>query len=215
MHVVAIVSQKGGAGKTTLSVHLAVAGARKGMSVALIDLDPQATAAQWGDWRGGDNPAVVATPYTRLEATLQEAAQAGVDLCILDSPPAADAAAVSAARAADLVLVPTRVSAFDLHAIKTTGELMRIAQKPAYTIFNAVPPRAASLVEDAAAVVRGIGMPLAPVCLTERAAFRHAVVDGHTASEYEPGCKAASEVDAVFDWMMGRLTKTQPVPQAA
>jgi molybdopterin-guanine dinucleotide biosynthesis protein len=80
MHVVAIVSQKGGAGKTTLSVHLAVAGARKGMSVALIDLDPQATAAQWGDWRGGDNPAVVATPYTRLEATLQEAAQAGVDV---------------------------------------------------------------------------------------------------------------------------------------
>ena len=64
--------------------------------------------------------------------------------------------AVSAARAADLVLVPTRVSAFDLHAIKTTGELMRIAQKPAYTIFNAVPPRAAALVEDAAAVVRGI-----------------------------------------------------------
>jgi chromosome partitioning protein len=80
MHIVAIVSQKGGAGKTTLSVHLAVAAARKGMSVALIDLDPQATAAQWGDWRGGDNPAVVATPYTRLEATLLEAAQAGVEI---------------------------------------------------------------------------------------------------------------------------------------
>jgi chromosome partitioning protein len=215
MQIVAIVSQKGGAGKTTLSVHLAVAAARHGKSVALIDLDPQATAAQWGDWRGGENPAVVATPYTRLAATLAEAKEAGVELVFLDSPPAADAAAVSAARAADLVLVPTRVSAFDLHAIKTTAELMRIAQKPAFTIFNAVPPRAANLIEDAAAVVRAIGMPLAPVCLTERAAFRHAVVDGHTAIEYEPGGKAASEVDAVYNWMMGRLNRPQSLPQAA
>ena len=107
MKVVAIISQKGGVGKTTIAVHLAVAAVQAGYTVALVDLDPQATAAQWSDWRGGENPAVVAAPHARLTPTLKEAAESGVDLVIIDSPPAADSAAVAAAKAADLVIIPT------------------------------------------------------------------------------------------------------------
>jgi chromosome partitioning protein len=213
MRTVAIVSQKGGAGKTTLAVHLAVAAARSGYSVAVIDLDQQATAAQWADWRSDDSVTVVAAPHARLPQTLAEARRSDVDLVIIDSPPAADSAAVAAAKAADLVLIPTRPSAFDLHAIKTTADLVRVAQKAAFVVLNGVPPRAVALVDEVAAVVRSLGLNLAPVCLVDRAAFRHAVVSGQTAQEYEPAGKAAAEVESVYAWTCGQLhMSTCPQP---
>ena len=205
MKTLAVVSQKGGAGKTTIAVHLAVAASRAGLTVALLDLDPQATAATWADWRGGENPAVVAAPHTRLGAPMEEARRSGVDLLIIDSPPAADAAAVAAARAADLVLIPTRASAFDLHAIRTTAELVRIAQKPAFVLLNAVPPRAAGLIEEARAVVADLQLQLAPVSLVDRAAFRHAVINGLTAGEFEPTGKAAAEIEELYVWICGQV----------
>jgi chromosome partitioning protein len=205
MKTISIVSQKGGVGKTTLAVHLAVAAANAGYTVAVIDLDPQATAAQWADWRGTENPAVVAAPHARLGPTLAEAQKAGVDLVVIDSPPAADSAAVAAAKAADLVLIPTRASAFDLHAIKTTAELVRVAQKPAYVVLNAVPPRATALIEEVATVISSLQLSIAPVCLVDRAAFRHAVINGQAAGEYEPGGKAAEEIDRLYTWACGRL----------
>jgi chromosome partitioning protein len=210
MKTIAIVSQKGGAGKTTIAVHLAVAADRAGLTVAIIDLDPQATAASWADWRGGDTPAVVAAPHSRLAVTLEEAKRAGVDLAIIDSPPAADAAAVAAARAADLVLIPTRASAFDLHAIKTTAELVKIAQTPAFVVLNAVPPRALALLQEAGQVVESLQLRLAPVCLVDRAAFRHAVINGQTAAEFEPAGKAAAEIDHFFKWLRGQVDMPTP-----
>ncbi|MGA9658711.1 MAG: AAA family ATPase [Asticcacaulis sp.] len=224
MKTLAIVSQKGGVGKTTIAVHIAVAAAKSGYSVAIIDLDPQATAAQWADWRGaiegeGDaNPVVVAAPHARLAPTLKEAEKMGVDLVILDSPPAADSAAVAAAKMADLVLIPTRASAFDLHAIKTTAELVRVAQKPAAVLLNAVPPRANSLIEEVATVIHSLQLSIAPVCLVDRAALRHAVINGLTAGEYEPAGKASGEVQKLYEWVCGRLdmpTKPPKKKQAA
>lgn len=216
MKTLAIVSQKGGVGKTTIAVHIAVAAAKAGHSVAIIDLDPQATAAQWSDWRnasgrdpGGEgaaeNPVVVAAPHARLAATIKEAEKMGVDLVILDSPPAADSAAVAAAKIADLVLIPTRASAFDLHAIKTTAELVRVAQKPASVLLNAVPARANALIEEVATVIHSLSLSIAPVCLVDRAALRHAVINGQTAAEFEPAGKAADEVQKLYTWVCGRL----------
>ena len=219
MKTLAIVSQKGGVGKTTIAVHIAVAAAKAGYSVAIIDLDPQATAAQWADWRGegprrggegadenaDPNPVVVAAPHARLGPTLKEAEKMGVDLVILDSPPAADSAAVAAAKAADLVLIPTRASASDLHAIKTTAELVKVAQKPASVLLNAVPARANSLIEEVATVIHSLNLAIAPVCLVDRAALHHAVINGRTAGEYEPLGKAADEVRALYAWVCGRL----------
>ena len=212
MKTLAIVSQKGGVGKTTIAVHIAVAAAASGYSVAIIDLDPQATAAQWSDWRNAgkgegaaENPVVVAAPHARLAATIKEADKMGVDLVILDSPPAADSAAVAAAKMADLVLIPTRASAFDLHAIKTTAELVRVAQKPASVLLNAVPARANALIEEVATVIHSLNLNIAPVCLVDRAALRHAVINGQTAAEFEPLGKAADEVQKLYAWVCGRL----------
>src|SRR6201986_1411279 len=107
MKTVAIVSQKGGSGKTTLAVHLATAATIAGHTTAIIDLDPQATATSWGDDRA-NGPEVISGQATRLPALLQTARDNGATFLVIDTAPNADQTASLAARAADLVLIPCR-----------------------------------------------------------------------------------------------------------
>jgi chromosome partitioning protein len=205
MKTVAILSQKGGTGKTTLSLHLAVAGEHRGRSVAVIDLDPQASAAGWKDSRPGETPVVISIPHSRLAQALQTAKEAGADLALIDTAPHSEAAAMAAARAADLVLIPCRPGILDLRAIGSTADLVKLAGKPAFVVLNATPPRAVNLLADAREAVGVHGVDVAPVAIQQRAAFAHALTAGQTAEEYAPDSKAAEETSALFDWMAGQL----------
>jgi chromosome partitioning protein len=200
MPTIAIVSQKGGSGKTTLAIHLAAAATNAGKVACIIDTDPQATAAAWGDWRGGGDPEVITTPPARLGRTIEDAAKLGAELIVIDTPPHADAAAREAVKAADLVLIPTRPRAFDLHAIQTTAELIRYAGKPAFVLFNATPPRGAQLFAEASTIVENLGLKVCPVTLADRAAFHHSAAAGRVAGESDPSGKAAAEADALWQW---------------
>lgn len=202
MKIIAIISQKGGAGKTTLAVHLATAAAAAGHTAAIIDLDPQATAASWGDRRGAPAPEVISGQAARLPSLVNAAQQNGADFLVLDTAPNADQAVSLAARAADLVLIPCRPAAFDLEAIETTLMLAKAAMKPAYVVLNAVPPRS-GIGKEAAAGLAARGAQVAPRQLTHRAAFAHGVIDGRTAQEFEPQGKAAEEVEALYTWLCG------------
>lgn len=205
MKTLAILSQKGGAGKTTLALHLAAAAEAAGKPAVVIDLDPQASAAGWKDSRPGETPVVVALPHTRLAQGLQAAEEGGAALVVIDTAPHAETAAMAAARAADLVLIPCRPGILDLRAIGTTAEMVRLAQKPAFVVLNAVPPRATQLITDAQAAVAVHGLETAPITLQQRAAFAHALTAGQTAREYEPEGRAAEEVAALLKWLRGRL----------
>ncbi len=202
MKTIAIISQKGGAGKTTLSVHLATAASASGHNAAIVDLDPQGTAASWGDRRQADTPEVVSGQAARL-AVLIEAAQAnGADLLILDTAPNADQTALRAAQLADVVLIPCRAATFDLEAIQATLTLAELAKKPSFVVLNAIPPRSGIGREAAEGLIaRGAGV--APAMLSQRAAFAHGVIDGRTAQEFEPDGKAAEEVQALYVWLCG------------
>ena len=202
MKIIAIISQKGGAGKTTLAVHLATAAAAAGRSVAIIDLDPQATAASWGDRRRADAPEVVSGQAVRIPALVNAAEDNGADFLVLDTAPNADQTASLAARAADLVLIPCRPAAFDLEAIETTLLLAKAAGKPAYVVLNAVPPRS-FIGKEASAGLVGRGAQVAPIQLSHRAAFAHGVIDGRTAQEFEPNGKAAQEIEHLYRWLCG------------
>lgn len=202
MKTVAIISQKGGAGKTTLTVHLATAAVAAGHTTAIIDLDPQGTATSWSDRRSAGAPEVVSGQAVRLPALMTAARDNGVDVLILDTAPNADQTASLAARAADVVLIPCRPSAFDLEAIETTLMLAKVAKKPAYVVLNAVPPRS-GIGKEAAEGLKGQGAQVAPHQLTHRAAFAHGVIDGRTAQEFEPEGKAAEEVAALYAWLCG------------
>ena len=201
MKTIAIVSQKGGAGKTTIAVHLATAAVAAGHAVAIIDLDPQATAASWGDRRQAPAPEVV-SGQAALQVLLDAARDAGADLLVIDTAPNADQTALRAPQLADLVLVPCRPAAFDLEAIRATLTLTQIAQKPSFVILNAAPPRS-GIGREAAEGLEGQGVQVAPIIMSQRAAFAHGVIDGRTAQEFEPGGKAAEEVERLYLWLCG------------
>lgn len=202
MKTIAIISQKGGAGKTTLAVHLATAAAAAGHATAIIDLDPQGTAASWGDRRAAAVPEVISGQAVRLPALMSAARENGAAFLILDTAPNADQTASLAARAADVVLIPCRPSSFDLEAIATTLMLTKAANKPAYVVLNAVPPRS-NIGKEAAEGLAAQGAQVAPHQLSHRAAFTHGVIDGRTAQEFEPQGKAAEEVDTLYMWLCG------------
>jgi chromosome partitioning protein len=202
MKTIAIISQKGGAGKTTLAVHLATAAALAGHRAAVVDLDPQGSAASWGDRRRAEWPQVVSGQAARLSVLIDAARGNGADLLILDTAPNADQTSLRAAQAAELALIPCRPAAFDLEAIKATLMLAQIAQRPAFVVLNAVPPRS-FIGREAAAGLEAQGAQVAPVMLTQRAAFAHAVIDGRAAQEFEPDGKAADELARLYAWICG------------
>ena len=117
MKTLAIIGQKGGTGKTTLALGLAVAAQSKGRTVAVIDLDPQTTSSNWSDRRGSGSPTVVSCQSARLPQVLAAAEKEGVDLAILDTPGKGAEASIAAAKAADLVLLPIQPQLYDLETL--------------------------------------------------------------------------------------------------
>jgi chromosome partitioning protein len=202
MRTVSIISQKGGAGKTTLALHLATAASQAGVVSLIIDTDPQATLSRWSGWRSGRDPEVVDCGAPSLLATkLARATVLGAELVVIDTPPHADAMARQAALLADLILVPCRPKAFDLAAVETTAELVQASRKPGYVVFMAGPPRGRLIYSEARDLIVETGLKIAPVVLPERAAFHHSTAEGSTASEFDPRGKAAAEIAALWSWV--------------
>lgn len=205
MHTIAIVSQKGGSGKTTLAVNLAAAAEAVGQIALIIDTDPQATASQWGSWRNDRAPEVIDSAPPRIQHKVDQAKAQGATFIIIDTPPHADSAASRAVEIADLVLIPCRPSAFDLAAIRTTVSLIRLFDKPAFVVFTAGPPNAPKTYQDAIDLVRGFGIEACPHVLPDRAVYRHASAAGASVLEFEPTGKAAAEIDALHMWITAHV----------
>ncbi len=205
MFTVAILSQKGGTGKTTLALHLAVAAEKAGQLAAVVDLDPQASAAGWKDSRQAETPVVVSIPSTRLPQALEAARLGGAELAIIDSAPHSGEVALAAAEAADLVLIPCRAGILDLRAIGATARIVKLAGRRAFVVLNAMPPRAPNVLADARAAVAVHGLDVSPVSLQQRAAFAHSLTAGQTVHEYEPEGKASEEVTQLYAWLWAEL----------
>jgi chromosome partitioning protein len=204
MKVVALSSRKGGAGKSTIAVHLAVAAEAAGLATAIFDLDPQASSALWSDHRGEPIPAVVPAQAPRLRALLKQAVENNADLVLLDTPPHADGVAAEAGAVADAVLIPCRPSAFDLDAIGASVRLAQAAKRPCWVIINAAPIQGVE-VEETREALRAAGVQVSPVVIHQRKAFASRIHEGRTATEIEPGGKAAAEIEALLAWLCDQV----------
>jgi chromosome partitioning protein len=200
MKTIAIISQKGGAGKTTVALNLAVASERANKSTAVIDLDPQASATGWGDHRKSDQPAVISAQAARLPQVLAAASEAGAALAIIDTAPHSEIAALAAARSSDLILIPCRPGILDLRAIHSTIDLVKLAGKQAAVVLNSVPPRGA-LGDGAVEAIAVYGIEVCPVRLGSRAVFIHSLTEGLSALEFEPEGKGATEIRQLYKWV--------------
>ena len=202
MKILAVISQKGGVGKTTIATALAVAAELDGESVVLFDLDPQASACFWADRRkatgGGETPVVRDVNYNRLPHVIEAMRTAGCELVILACPPVHRDIADEAIRAADMVLIPTRAEALDIRAMTQTVRLVQQLGKRPSVVLTFCPPVGAEL-EQAREIVGKLGADLAP-SIHMRKAFSRAQQDGLTAQEYEPAGKAAQELQELYEY---------------
>lgn len=196
MKTIAVLMQKGGSGKTTTALNLAIAFAHQDRSTVLLDLDPQASACRIADGRGDVGPLVQDCAHARLQQTMQAAADAGVEICILDTPPKAENASLAAARAADLVVVPVQPARLDLDALRETADILNLAKTPAMVVINRAPPtpnsKTAAQTRDV--IVEGYGVTVAETVMHNRIGYQHAMTLGQGVVEYEPASAAADEI---------------------
>lgn len=207
MRTIATINAKGGSGKTTVALHLAVAAVQQGHNVAVIDLDPQQTARLWGDRRSSPSPVVLQVAPSRLGAELERAADSGADMVLIDAPPrawlGADNAAREAARVSDLVVVPTRPTILDLEATVTTVERIgaAAAETRVIVVLNGCAARGSDA-DEAEAALADRGVEVCPFRIGHRVAFARSLIDGLTAQEVEPKGKAAYEAARVHTFVL-------------
>lgn len=198
MKTVAFVCQKGGTGKTTLALSLAVEAMRSGLTTAVVDLDPQVSACAWSDMRAAEAPVVIDAQPARLDAVAAKARNMGVGLLLVDTAGRTEQAALAAARAADLVLVPLQPSVIDLKTIKATSDLLALAgDARRAVVLTRVKPFGRRHAETGAWLEQQ-GLPVCPATVGDRITFQDAYAQGQGVAEYEPGGKAAAEIRQIY-----------------
>lgn len=215
MKTLAIISKKGGCGKTTIAVHLAAYARQQGLTPAIIDLDEQASAYKWNERRGIGNalsPQLDATRPKNADSLpeLHKLAEAqAIDLLIIDTAPHANRDAALAAQIADAVLIPCRPATFDLDAMVSTLEIIKASQKPYAIVFNAARHGQRKLAEARAALEEINEHPLENV-IHDWVALEDALIDGRAVHEYDPEGKAANEVALIYRDVTMLLVTNQP-----
>jgi len=216
MRVLAVSSQKGGSGKTTLAAHLAVQADRAGAGpVAMIDTDPQGSLSDWWNARSAVTPHFARTSMATLVADIARLRNLGMRVVVIDTPPAITATIHDVVQLADLVLVPTRPSPHDLRAAGATVQLVESLGKPLVFAINGATPRARITTE--AAISLSQHGTLAPSVVHTRVDFASSMIDGRTVMELPNAQRSADEIAALWDYLAGRLERVgeglrAPVP---
>ena len=207
-HVIAVINQKGGTGKTTLSMNLA-AGLSRRADTVVIDLDPQGSSMQWASMGSVPYPATIKQINGNWDArTLHRNYQAFRHM-VLDCPPSLEShASLQALRACDVALIPVLPSPVDLWASMKLPQEIEEARKvnpkiQAFLVLNQLEPRSAlsSAMRDA---LIEFGMPVLDAGLRRRAAYRNAALEGFSVYQMGGhGTSAVEEMEAIIEEVIG------------
>ncbi|MEI7933107.1 MAG: AAA family ATPase, partial [Alphaproteobacteria bacterium] len=202
-------SRKGGAGKTTVAVNLALEGLASGRRVVLADIDPQRSSLEALRGREDVGSFLVTTTAAKLFTLSNECERSGCDLLVIDTAPAPEPDVIAAMNIADLCLAVARPTFLDLASVAQSMDLMRRLRKPGMTVLNQCPPTRngieAPAVLKAFEALRYAGLPVAPVALRSRAAYQTALPRGRSMAEYGLDDKAASELEHLFAYVLAQL----------
>jgi chromosome partitioning protein len=204
MQVWAVIAQKGGSGKTTLTIHTSIAAMQAGMNVLVIDVDPQSSAWKWGKYnRKIPTPEYRNLVVPQVADALRAAAKAKVDLVIIDTSPRADRDSLTIAKLASMIVVPARPTVLDMPAVDDTLALLKSigAVSRTVTVLNAVASRT-NEGANAAAILEDKGPTLSPIRIGERVDYRHSLLDGKGVSEADPRSQASKEIMALTKWLL-------------
>lgn len=205
MNVIAFVTQKGGTGKSSLAVSLAVAAEERGIKTSIIDLDPQGTAKNWYERREGTGgPEVNALQAGQLDAAMGLLKKQGVQLVIIDTPGVDTPASTAAIQVANLCLIPARPSIADIEAATPTVRSITRLGKPFSYVLNQCPPGRSIRTSDAFRVLQLSGA-VASTPLAIRADHMDALATGQGVTERDTTSKAASEVRELLQWALNRM----------
>lgn len=210
MHTIVLATQKGGSGKSTLSIGLALAAKQAGFTVRMIETDPQGTLSNWQRRRNNDD--IVIEPIyhaTDLAPRLKMLAESGLQLAIVDTAAGLSAATTAAIRYSDLCLIPARPSVADIEATISTLSVARAWKRPYSFVLNQTPIRgqridnaANALAEEAAL---DLGDVLARPMIVMRNDHQDSLANGLAVSEFAPNGKSTEEVRGLWQWVEARL----------
>jgi chromosome partitioning protein len=207
MNIIVLASQKGGAGKTTLAAHLAVAAEAAGDGPAvLIDTDPQGSLSAWWNVRKAETPVLAPTTIAELSEKLSLLAEAGYGVAVIDTPPAITDAIAAVVALGDLVLIPTRPSPHDLRAVGSTVSLVQGTDKPFVFALTQAKPNTRLTVQAVAALSEH--GTVAPAIVHDRVDYAGSMIDGRTVQELDPKGRSAAEMNDLWAFVKAQLAKS-------
>lgn len=206
LQVVALTSQKGGSGKTTMTGHLAVQAQRIGNGpVAIIDTDPQGSIAGWGRARAESVPVVFTATPGQVPSMIDGLAADGFSLVFIDTPPAVTDAISKVVSHSDLVIIPTRPSPHDLRAVGATVDIVEDHDKAMIFVVNSA-TRGARITSEAAVALSQHGT-VAPVTIHHRVDYASSMIDGRTVMELNEASRSSKELVALWEYVADRLDR--------
>jgi chromosome partitioning protein len=214
MRTIAFVSQKGGSGKSTIASSLAVAAHEMKEKVCVIDMDPQGSLLTWARTRAAPDIEVFASGAARLPALLASLERLGVTLALLDTPGAEGTASLAAMQGADLNIVPSRPSLFDLRAAaRTRAALEEIRAKFVFLLNQCPPAEQTAHVQDSVEALEEMGGLISPLVLA-RVDYQEAARHGWGVTEFNPQGAAAQEMRDLWRSIDCRLARAKVGPLA-
>ena len=205
MKVISFVTQKGGSGKTTLTLNFAIAALASKKRVVILDMDPQGTARKWYERRTDENPPLIEVVAADLDKAIKGASNQKFDWVLIDTPGRDDAGQAAAIRASDFCIIPCRPSAADLEATPTTVETIKRLKKPYAFVLTQAPPRSFR-VKEAQTGLSYMGM-VSPTPIVLRNAYQDAQSMGLGVTEFESDGRAAEDVTECWKWIVSRIKK--------